>query len=62
MIPPPPPPPPPPKPCNLHQATTSTTPTKACDKNKNSHPLVGGAEPEMHSALMAELREFAKVM
>ena len=59
MIPPPPPPPPPPKPCNLHQATTN--PTKSCDETKNSHPLVGGAEPEMHSALMAELREFAKV-
>ena len=64
MIPAPPPPPPPPPPPqssrSLNVTTASNTSSSVTGKNKKLHPLVGGAEPELHGALMAELREFAK--
>ena len=58
--PPPPPPPPPQSSRSLNVTTASNTSSSVTGKNKKLHPLVGGAEPELHGALMAELREFAK--
>ena len=59
MSPPPPPPPPPPSFCPAPLAQASGAGQGS--KKAQAHPLVGGAEPELHGALMAELREFAKV-
>ena len=56
MIPAPPPPPPPPP----EQSLTCQTNKENRSSSKKAHPLVSGAEPELHSALMDELREFAK--
>ena len=50
----PPPPPPPPPPPSQVQVPGLPTPGR-----RAAHPLVGGAEPEVHGALMEELRRVA---
>ena len=55
---PPPPPPPPPHPSLCPASVSSLSKVASVGQPP---PLVGGAEPEIHGALMAELREFAKV-